>query len=71
MSKKAKTLVVLIGAAVIILIVWTVSTIPEPPPATPPEPPGSTMSYDGNTLSEEKNGRKIWDLTADHIDVDV
>jgi hypothetical protein len=71
MSKKAKTLAVLIGAAVIILIVWTVSTIPEPPPATPPEPPGSTMSYDGNTLSEEKNGRKIWDLTADHIDVDV
>ena len=34
MSKKAKTLAVLIGAAVIILIVWTVSTIPEPPPAT-------------------------------------
>ena len=29
------------------------------------------MSYDGNVLSEEKNGRKIWDLTAEHIDVDV
>lgn len=29
------------------------------------------MSYDGNTISEEKNGRKIWELTSEHIEVDV
>ncbi len=28
------------------------------------------MSYAGNTLSEEKDGKKIWDLTAETIEID-
>ncbi len=29
------------------------------------------MTYDGNTISEEKNGRKIWEITSEHMEVDV
>ena len=56
MSKKAKTLAVLVGAAVIILIVWTVSTIPEPPPATPPEPPAMTATHSVKKRTDARFG---------------
>jgi len=29
-----------------------------------------SISYAGNTLSEEKDGKKIWDLTAETIEID-
>ncbi len=72
MDKKRKFL---LGAGLAIfaaLVVWAVATVPE----TPAQPEKSAqsdkiMSYDGNEISEEKNGRKIWDLTAKHIEVDV
>lgn len=70
MSKKARILVAVIGAAAVMLVVWAVSTVPDAP--KPQEQPEKrVMSYDGNTISEEKNGRKIWDLTSDKIEVDV
>ena len=28
------------------------------------------LTYEGNTLSEEKDGKKIWDLTAETITID-
>lgn len=72
MDKKRKFL---LGAGLAIfaaLVVWAVVTVPETP-ATPEKPAQSDkiMSYDGNEISEEKNGRKIWDLTAEHIEVNV
>lgn len=70
MSKKARILVAAIGAVAIALVVWAVSTVPEAPvPQVQPEK--RVMSYDGNTISEEKNGRKLWDLTSEKIEVDV
>ena len=63
----------LTGAAVVAsaaLVVWAVSTVPEAPQVVP-EPERKVMSYEGNTLSEEKNGRKLWDLTSENIEVDV
>ena len=70
MSKKARILVAAIGAVAIALVVWAVSTVPEAPvPQVQPEK--RIMSYDGNTISEEKNGRKLWDLTSEKIEVDV
>ncbi|MCR5757063.1 MAG: LPS export ABC transporter periplasmic protein LptC [Selenomonas sp.] len=72
MDKKRKFL---LGVGIVLfaaLVVWAVTTVPEPP-AAPDKPAqsGKIMSYDGNEISEEKNGRKIWDLTAEHIEVDV
>lgn len=70
MSKKARILVAAIGAVAIALVVWAVSTVPEAP-APQVQPEKRVMSYDGNTISEEKNGRKLWDLTSEKIEVDV
>ena len=72
MSKMRKGLIAAVIAAFAALVVWAVVTVPETPdlPDTPAES-NKTMSYDGNEISEERNGRKIWDLTAEHIDVNI
>lgn len=70
MDKKQKFLVGLLLAGFAALIYWAVTTVPQPQPETPQEAP-TTMSYDGNTISEEQNGRKIWDLTAEHIEMNI
>ena len=70
MEKYQKPLMGVVAAAVIAIIVWAVVTVPEQRKNEEPDR-GRVISYDGNELSEEKNGRKIWDLTAEHIDVDV
>ena len=53
------------------LVVWVVQTTPDtPPPIEKLEPP-KTMEYEGNTISEEVNGVKIWDLTAEKVSVGI
>ena len=71
MDKKAKTAifaVILLAAA---LVVWTVRTVPDAPPKQDAPDKPRVMSYDGNVLSEQKNGHMLWDLTAEHIEVDI
>ena len=70
MSNRAKALAAVIAALAVGLVVWAVATVPDAPKIVP-QPENKTMSYDGNTISEEKNGRKIWELTSEHIEVDV
>lgn len=70
MSNRAKALAAIIAALAVGLVVWAVATVPDAPKIVP-QPEHKTMSYDGNTISEEKNGRKIWELTSAHIEVDV
>ena len=53
------------------LVVWVVRSIPEPPKAAPPKDEPRIMSYEGNTLSAEKDGRKQWELRADRISMNV
>ena len=70
MSIRAKALAAVIAVLAAGLVVWAVATVPDAPKIVP-QPENKTMSYDGNTISEEKNGRKIWELTSAHIEVDV
>ena len=70
MNNKAKALVAGIAMLAVGLIVWAVATVPEVPKEVP-QPEKKVMSYDGNTISEDKNGRKLWELTSEHIEVDV
>lgn len=70
MSIRAKALAAVIAVLAAGLVVWAVATVPDAPKIVP-QPDKKTMSYDGNTISEEKNGRKIWELTSEHIEVDV
>ena len=72
MNGKQKALVALGLLLFVCLVVWAVRTVPETPQVNKDQNDGpKVMSYDNNTISEEKDGVKIWDLTADHIDVDI
>lgn len=70
MNKRGKVLIAAAGALAVGLIVWATATVPEAP-VIQDNNEQKIMTYDGNTISEEKNGRKIWELTADHMEVDV
>ena len=52
------------------LIVWTVRTIPNPPAKEESKEP-HVMTYDGNTLKEEADGRVTWELTAESISINA
>ena len=71
MSKRNKGLLALGIVAFAALIIWAVATVPEAPVQTDTTQENKVMTYDGNTIREEKDGRTIWELTADHIQVDV
>ena len=71
MSVKSKIFFASLGLMFAALVIWVVQTTPDaPPPAEKIEPP-KVMEYEGNTLSEEVNGVKIWDLTAKKMRVDI
>ena len=71
MSTNGKILLAIFGLFFIGVVIWVVQTTPDsPPPLNKVEPP-KTMEYEGNTISEEVNGVKIWDLTAEKVIVDL
>lgn len=71
MNRNEKILLAIIAIAFTCLVVWVVSTTPDTPPALEKVEPPKTMEYEGNTISEEVNGVKIWDLTASKVIVDI
>ena len=71
MNKRGKFFV---GAGVLLflaLVTWVVRSIPEPPKPVAPSNEPRIMSYEGNTLSVEKDGKKQWELQADTISMNV
>ena len=71
MDTKWKILLSVLGVAFVCLVVWVVMTTPESPPIFDKVEPPTTMEYVGNTISEERNGVKIWELTAEKAIVDI
>ena len=71
MSSKGKVLLGGLALLLFCLIVWAVRTVPEPPPPIEKTDEPKIMSYEGNTITEEKDGVRIWDLTAEKSHVDV
>ena len=70
MSKNQKIIAGVVVALLIALIGWTVKTLPTLPDTVAP-PDKRVMTYDGNTISSEKNGKLIWEATAEKIEVDI
>ena len=62
------------GAGAVILTgltIWAIATVPEISQQTD-EPSGPrVMSYADNTLSEERDGRTVWKMTAEKVNVDI
>ena len=70
MDKKWKIFFAILTLGFAILVIWVVKTTPDTPKIEKIEIP-KTMEYEGNTISEEINGVKLWDLTADKIIVGI
>jgi len=70
MSKKGKALIGAVVLLAVCLVVWTVSSVPEAPQVTVDNKP-KVVSFDGNVISEEKDGVKIWDITSEVLNIDA
>ncbi len=70
MEKYKKPLQGAVILAVVAVIAWVVLTIPDAP-AKEDNDNGLVIQYDGNEIFEEKNGRRLWDLKAEHIEMDT
>ena len=70
MNKKGKALAGIFAVLLVGLIVWAVNGIPEPPDVGD-TPSQRIVNFDGNTISEEKNGKIIWTVTAENIEMDI
>lgn len=71
MKIRGKMLAAIIGGLFVGLVVWVVATTPDGPPQIDRVAPPPTMTYEGNELSEEVNGVRLWDLTAEKMVVDA
>lgn len=71
MTKGQKILMWLLIFAFLGLVGWVLLSIPEPPPQEEPREEKRIMSYEGNTLTSEKNGKLQWLLKAEKMSVNV
>ena len=71
MSTKWKAFLGTFGLLFVCLVIWVVRTTPDAPAPVEKLDAPRAMTYEGNTLMEEKNGVKIWDISADSMQVDT
>lgn len=71
MSKKGKAIVAISSVLLVILIVWAVTNIPNGPQNEPAPLDQRVVSFDGNTISQEKDGRILWTIKAEDIEMDI
>ena len=70
MGTREKILAGIIVIFFVCVVVWAIRTTPsEPPPIEKVEPP-TVMEYEGTTLTEEKDGKIIWEITCDKMRID-
>ena len=70
MENKTKILIGILVIFFVCLVTWVIRTTPTEPIDDYIEPP-TVMEYENNTLVEEKDGVKIWELTTDKIRIDA
>lgn len=70
MDKRKAAAIGVILAAAIGVVVWAFQVPETTAPPDAPETQQQPMTYAGNVLSEEKDGKKVWELTADAIAID-
>lgn len=71
MDKRLKILTAVGVVLFVCLVIWTIRTTPEAPEPTERIEPPKVMEYEGNTIVEEKDGVKIWELTSEKVRVDT
>ena len=67
MERKGKIIGGIILLFFVCLVIWTIRTTPDAPPQDDKLETPKTMEYSGNTISEEKDGKKIWELDSEKM----
>lgn len=70
MDNKIKYVIGVGAVLLVALTVWAVVTSPQPP-EEPSEKKEVTMEYGRSTIREEKDGRLLWELTADVLQTEA
>jgi Protein of unknown function (DUF1239). len=70
MKNKAKLVILVFAALFAGLIFWAVKTVPQGPETVDAPTESKAMKYTNNTMHEDKNGVKVWEMTAEEINVD-
>ena len=70
MSTRGKILAATLVILFVCLVVWVVRTTPDTPPPLEKFDPPTVMEYEGNILTEEKDGVIIWELSCDKMRID-
>lgn len=70
MTKNQKIIIGIVLAALTAMCIWTIQSVPGRITEAPPLEK-RVMTYNGNTLVEEKDGRVLWELTAETMEVDI
>jgi LPS export ABC transporter protein LptC len=68
---KGKIFLIVVAAAFLYLVFWTVTSIPDPPTPKPPDDSPRLMTYEDNVISERKDGKVIWELKAKKISINI
>ena len=71
MEKRLKILTAILSVLFVCLVVWVVRTTPKAPSPTEKIDPPTTMEYESNTIVEEKDGVKLWEITSNKVRVDT
>ena len=70
MNTRSKILIAVVVIFFVCIGVWIVRTTPTAPPPQEKFDPPTVMEYEGNTLTEEKDGVIIWELTCEKMRID-
>ncbi|MCR5176178.1 MAG: LPS export ABC transporter periplasmic protein LptC [Anaerovibrio sp.] len=71
MSKKGKAIIAVFSILLAVLIAWAVNNIPDGPDINRVPLEKRVVSFEGNTIQEEKDGRILWSITAANIEMDI
>lgn len=71
MSTRNKILIALVVIFFVCVVVWVVRTTPTTPPPIEKFEPPTVIEYEGNTITEEQDGKIIWELTSDKMRIDT
>lgn len=71
MEKKYKILIAIGLGLFACLVIWVVATTPDEPPTIEKFEPPSSMTYESNSIVEEKNGEKLFELNSGKMIVDA
>ena len=67
MERKGKIIGGILFVLFVCVVVWTIRTTPDAPSQDDKIDAPKTMEYTGNTISEEKDGKKIWELDSEKM----